>query len=147
MSTTPTKPAAGKSAPHHRPAHKATRQMIWFGGAALFLLALYNARHAPDDSGPLWRVFVGIIAWLYLWWLATLLFDLVFVWHRYIRHAVALTFLRAEVQRPDLATRGDSPEDDNPSGQGALKPDLPPVEGSPVTQEIITEDEQPMSHA
>jgi hypothetical protein len=25
-----------------------------------------------------------------IWWLATLLFDLVFVWHRYIRHGAAL---------------------------------------------------------
>jgi hypothetical protein len=24
-----------------------------------------------------------------LWWIATLFFDLVFVWHRYVRHSVA----------------------------------------------------------
>ena len=147
MNSVPPAPtSADQPVPRHRPAHSATRQMIWFGGAALFALALYNARHAPDDSGPLWRVLVGIIACLYLWWLGTLLFDLVFVWHRYIRHAVALTFLRAEVQRTDLATKGDFPEDDNPSGQGALQPDLTPV-GTPVIQEISTQDEQPMSHA
>ena len=25
-----------------------------------------------------------------LWWIATLFFDLVFVWHRYVRHSAAL---------------------------------------------------------
>ena len=37
---------------------------------------------------PLWPVILASIAFLYLWWLATLIFDLAFVWHRYIRHSV-----------------------------------------------------------
>jgi len=31
----------------------------------------------------------GGAAFLYLWWLAALVFDLAFVWHRYIRKAMA----------------------------------------------------------
>jgi hypothetical protein len=31
---------------------------------------------------------------LYLWWLGILLFDLAFVWHRYVRNAVAVDALR-----------------------------------------------------
>ncbi len=42
---------------------------------------------APADVGPLWPVMIGLVGSLYLWWLAALLFDLVFVWHLYIRHA------------------------------------------------------------
>ena len=122
----PAPTSAHAPAPRHGKAHSTVHQMIWIGCAILFALALYNARHAPKDSGPLWHVFVGILACLYLWWLATLLFDLVFVWHRYIRHAVALKFLRTEVQRKDLVTKGNFPEDDNPSGQSALNLDLPP---------------------
>ncbi len=34
-----------------------------------------------------WPILVGGAFFLYLWWLAALLFDLVFVWHRNIRHS------------------------------------------------------------
>ena len=34
------------------------------------------------------------LAFLYLWWLGILLFDLTFVWHRYIRCSVAIDTLR-----------------------------------------------------
>lgn len=36
----------------------------------------------------LWPVAVGGIAFLYIWWFSALLFDLTFVWHRYVRHSV-----------------------------------------------------------
>jgi len=34
------------------------------------------------------------LAFLYLWWLGILLFDLTFIWHRYIRRSVAVETLR-----------------------------------------------------
>jgi hypothetical protein len=43
---------------------------------------------------PLWPVILASIAFLYLWWLATLIFDLAFVWHRYIRQSVSNRRLR-----------------------------------------------------
>jgi hypothetical protein len=45
----------------------------------------------PADLGPLWPVVLATIGFLYLWWLAALLFDLIFVWHLYIRHARMLS--------------------------------------------------------
>ena len=36
---------------------------------------------------PAWPVVLTGAMFLYLWWLATLLFDLAFVWHRYIRRS------------------------------------------------------------
>lgn len=36
---------------------------------------------------PLWTVWAATLAALYLWWLSALLFDLSFVWHRYVRRA------------------------------------------------------------
>jgi len=42
-------------------------------------------------------------AFLYLWRLGALVFDLVFIWHRYIRHSGALTFLRQAIL-PHAAT-------------------------------------------
>jgi hypothetical protein len=44
----------------------------------------------PESVGPLWPVLVAAVVFFYLWWLAALLFDLVFVWHLYIRHAMLL---------------------------------------------------------
>ena len=47
-------------------------------------------RHDSARIGPLWPVLLALLAFLYLWWLAALLFDLVFVWHWYVRHARVL---------------------------------------------------------
>jgi hypothetical protein len=50
---------------------------------------LWIAKQA-SDIGPVWPVFLATAAFLYLWWLATLFFDLVVIWHWYIRHAQIL---------------------------------------------------------
>ncbi len=42
---------------------------------------------AEADAPYKWPIVLGTLAFLYLWWLAALLFDLVFIWYRYIRHA------------------------------------------------------------
>lgn len=46
-------------------------------------------------SPPIWPVLLGGAAFLYLWWLAALIFDLGFVWHRYIRNAIAVGRLKS----------------------------------------------------
>lgn len=43
---------------------------------------------APQKS-ELWPVVLGGAIFFYLWRVTALLFDLVFVWHRYVRHAAA----------------------------------------------------------
>lgn len=43
---------------------------------------------APETS-ELWPVVVGGAIFFHLWRITALLFDLVFVWHRYVRHAAA----------------------------------------------------------
>lgn len=92
-----THPGSAKSAAAHDSscAHKRT---IWTVGAGLFVLALVNHWVAPGAGGSLWRVGIGIATFLYCWWLAALLFDLVFIWHRYIQADAALQFLRTQVQ-------------------------------------------------
>ncbi|MDB5958380.1 MFS transporter [Ramlibacter sp.] len=45
--------------------------------------------HRGGVDAALWPLVLGGAAFLYLWWLGILVFDLSFVWHRYIRHAVA----------------------------------------------------------
>jgi hypothetical protein len=56
------------------------------------------------DRGSLWPVLLSGVAFLYLWWLAVVLFDLIFVWHHYIRGsargATMTDRLRAIVKDP-----------------------------------------------
>jgi hypothetical protein len=60
--------------------------MILTGGGLLLGFVLYAV--GENLTGAIWPVFVAGAAWLYLWWLAALLFDLVFVWHLYIRSSL-----------------------------------------------------------
>ncbi|MBV9772571.1 MAG: MFS transporter [Gemmatimonadetes bacterium] len=68
------------------------RPMIVLGGLAVAGIVAYHLSVAKQagEIGPLWPVLIATAAFLYLWWLAALLFDLVFVWHVYIRHAKVL---------------------------------------------------------
>jgi hypothetical protein len=52
---------------------------------------------------PLWPVVLAGAAFLYLWWLAALIFDLAFVWQRYIRQSAAIERLKGwwALQVPD----------------------------------------------
>ena len=45
---------------------------------------------SAGQIGPVWPVFLATAAFLYLWWLGALLFDLVFIWHLYIRNSEML---------------------------------------------------------
>ena len=66
---------------------------------ALIVVLLWS----NDEGMDLWPIVLGGACFFYLWWVATLLFDLVFVWHRYIRHSVALESIA------DITTRGYKP--------------------------------------
>jgi hypothetical protein len=48
-------------------------------------------------SQPIWPVFLSGAVFAYLWWLATIFFDLIFTWRRYIRQNVAIKRLEALV--------------------------------------------------
>lgn len=67
------------------------KPLLVLGAAAVALVVAIHLRGAPSSEvGPIWAVLVAGVAFLYLWWLAALIFDLVFVWHVYVRQAVAL---------------------------------------------------------
>lgn len=57
--------------------------------------ANYAPNHVKDVTDllqvhmPVWPVLLSGAVFLYLWWLAALIFDLAFVWQRYIRNSVA----------------------------------------------------------
>jgi hypothetical protein len=46
-----------------------------------------------QPRSPMWPVVLSGAAFLYLWWLAALIFDLGFVWQRYVRQSSTLTRL------------------------------------------------------
>jgi hypothetical protein len=39
----------------------------------------------PSENPPYWPILLSSLAFLYLWWLATLLFDMTVIWHVYVR--------------------------------------------------------------
>lgn len=56
------------------------------GGVVACTIYLAARVIGAEKTGALWPVAIAMIALLYLWWLAALLFDLIFVWHLYIRN-------------------------------------------------------------
>jgi len=127
MSTVPPPPADEPARPSAaaRPARprsgRGQKPMIWLVGAVLAAFAMANELLVPGTHGPLWRVLVAILAFLYLWWLSSLLFDLAFIWHRYIQGDAAHRFLREKVQRASFR-----PKDDPPSEPSAPRPTTTP---------------------
>lgn len=60
---------------------------------ATHLANLERLAETFSDEGPVWPVVLAFPAFLYLWWLSALFFDLTFFWHRYIRHAAGVKTL------------------------------------------------------
>ena len=67
--------------------------MIGLGGVVITGLVAFAV--LENRQGPIWPVFLAGAAFLYLWWLGALLFDLVVVWHLYIRSSLINTHIRA----------------------------------------------------
>jgi hypothetical protein len=47
-----------------------------------------------QHEGPTWPLVVATAAFLYLWWLAALVFDLIVAWHVYIRWSTINEIIR-----------------------------------------------------
>ncbi len=62
---------------------------LLFVGMAVHLFPL-----GDKADTKLWPVVLALLAFAYLWWLAALMFDLVFVWHVHIRQSTAIKRLR-----------------------------------------------------
>jgi hypothetical protein len=70
--------------------------------AVLVLLTLKSMSPAGAEHPAFWPVVLAFLAYVYLWWLGVLVFDLTFIWHRYIRFSVATQALGAWHQGEDL---------------------------------------------
>jgi hypothetical protein len=79
------------------PRHKRMGRKLLIGSGAIAVLLLVAGRLADGETAeqsPVWPLFLAGAAYLYLWWLGLLLFDLAFLWQRYVRNSVAVTNLR-----------------------------------------------------
>lgn len=69
---------------------------------------IWSIVHSSPDRDSRWPLLLSGAGAVYLWWLAALLFDLVFIWHYYIRHEAAINSLReptlSNSKRPVLST-------------------------------------------
>jgi hypothetical protein len=128
-------PQATPRVPKRRGSGRGQKPMIWLAGAVLAAFAIANEVLATAEHGPLWRVFVGILAFLYLWWLSSLLFDLVFVWHLYIQGDAAHRFLREHVQKKSFRPKDDPPTEPPPP-EPVTVPPLRPSGGTPVREPV-----------
>ena len=69
------------------------RPLLIAGGLAAGTLILQRIR--VPHGGNLWPLILSSAAFIYLWWLAAILFDLSFTWQRYVRLAVWQEYLAA----------------------------------------------------
>ena len=83
--------------------HHGRRLLVGSGASSWFPARDLRGRRRGAQGAPIWPVFVAGVAFLYLWWLGILVFDLAFMWHRYIRRSVAaenLWFWKEELDTP-----------------------------------------------
>jgi hypothetical protein len=70
---------------------------------AMVVQILRPGSSADTTDTKLWPLLLGSVAFLYLWWLATLLFDLSVVWHSYVRWSSAMDAMRQMIKTPGSA--------------------------------------------
>ena len=75
------------------------KPLLFLGTAGILGIVVVHllAARSAGDTGPFWPVALGAAGFFYLWWLAALIFDLIFVWHFYIRQSMGLRRLNAIV--------------------------------------------------
>ncbi|OCR24034.1 hypothetical protein AFK24_17065 [Pseudomonas syringae] len=64
-----------------------------------------NGTAVKEVKRLLWPLVLAALAFIYLWWLAILTFDLAFIWHRYIRNSVAIDAVRCWQDEKDAKPR------------------------------------------
>ena len=79
------------------------RTLVIFGGVTMAMI-LIGAISDHANQGSLWPVLLATAFALYLWQTVILTFDMVFVWHRYIRHWRELGFSKWKPIRAQNST-------------------------------------------
>jgi hypothetical protein len=103
--------------------HWGVRSLPLLGGSATILMVA-SLIYEANPRANVWPVVVGSAGFLYLWWLFALLFDLVFVWHRYVRFGAAVRALPTPTIPGGTATPGGTAIDPS-GGEGSPAMRLP----------------------
>lgn len=77
-----------------------TSALAMIGLVLNYLFFHYNLPPRYELKGSAWPVLLATAGSLYLWWLAALIFDLVFIWHLYIRNSRLIYRLNEVVGNP-----------------------------------------------
>lgn len=76
------------------------------GSGTLAVAAIVIGRLGEmENAPPVWSIVLAGLLFLCLWWLGILMFDLTFVWHRYVREAVYVQVLRSWSRHEDAKPR------------------------------------------
>jgi len=70
-----------------------TMPLLQIGSTSIVGLLASSISHVGTHYSPPLTTLLSGAGFLYLWWLAILVFDLVFIWHRYIRQSMARKLL------------------------------------------------------
>jgi hypothetical protein len=81
------------------------RWLLVGSGTLLLAVAIIWRVISAPDTAAIWPLVLAAFFFIYLWLLAVMMFDLAFIWHRYIRHSVALEVMRDWRARRDAAPR------------------------------------------
>ena len=89
------------------PLLRGARPLTVPGSIIVVCLILYRVFLGRNSDDNVWPLVLSSAIFLYLWWLTVRLFDLVFAWHRYTRHAVFQRYLarmRREQKELEIAS-------------------------------------------
>jgi hypothetical protein len=109
------------------------RLMVGLGATFVGIAVIYGATESESfkaGNQVMWPLVLSALAFIYLWWLGIVLFDLAFVWHRYIRNSKALCILRNWCDNPGSSAEGVVSRPDQPSTTAAPLPPAPGQEQS-----------------
>jgi hypothetical protein len=72
------------------------KTLLTIGSLGIVIIAGFDYKKvgANQPDSPIWPLFLAGALFLYLWWLAIHIFDLTFIWHRYIRTSEAKNTLK-----------------------------------------------------
>lgn len=113
-------PTEARQAAEERPGRATVAPAAPFAGAPRGAVAAPDPRLTVDSQrGPLLPVAAAAAAFLYLWWLAIMAFDLTFIWHLYVRHNGARHYVKAMIAR---AAKMEAPVRSPPSSGQSSRP-------------------------
>ncbi len=88
------------------PLLRGARPLTVPGSIIVVCLILYRVFLGRNSDDNIWPLVLSSAIFLYLWWLTVRLFDLIFAWHRYTRHAVFQRYL-SQMRREQTKTEAE----------------------------------------